>query len=399
MERLAITGLGLVSPIGIGRTAFQDALADPTAAREHAFGQAPTVLDPERVPDARGAEVWGFDARQYLGEKGLRNFDRLTKFFIVSAKLALEDAGLKRGGEHVVMDPAWVGICSATAYGSLDAITELNRVAELEDPRYLNPNRFPNTVINSPAGYVGIWEDLRAPNVTLVDGNCGALDAIITCETHLRMGRASAFLVGGGEVLSEPLYLAFRQLGVLAEQGRRCQPGDPNSGGMCIGEGAAYLCIEKAGEAEGRGAPILGEVVGYGSAFEPPESEAQLVHASARSVERAIRAALAEADVSADDIDVVAAAASGMARFDQAELQAVRSVLGDDVTVAVPKQILGETFGGAGALSMATVISWFQGGPVAPTIQGRAPQHPETVLVTAVGYYGNVSAAVLRRHS
>jgi 3-oxoacyl-(acyl-carrier-protein) synthase len=397
VEALAITGLGVVSPIGIGRERFVRALADYQAARTAAFAKTPEVLKPELIPNAVAAEVWGFDATEYLGKKGLRNFDRLTRFLIVAAKSALEDAGLKKDGVHLSIQGDRVGVCSATAYGSLDSITELMMVSELEDARYLNPNRFPNTVINAAAAYVSIWEDLRAPNTTVVDGNCGALDAVLTCETHLINGRADAFLVGGGEILSEPLYLAFRRLGVLAEGAAVYAPGQPDSAGMRLGEGAAYLCIERVDEAKARGAAIRGEIVGYGNAFEPPASEAVLVYASQVAIERAIRMALQDASLKPSDIDAVCVSANGMQAFDRAELDAVSNVLGTDVARVASKSIFGESLGASGALGMATVLAWFEGAKPGPVIGGSLRGQPSCALVITVGFYGNASAVIMRR--
>ena len=109
-------------------------------------------------------------------------------------------------------------------------------------------------------------------------------------------GRADAFLVGGGEVLSEPLYLAFRKLGTLAEGDERFAPGAPDSEGMRLGEGAVYLVVERLGRGrEARRASATRSIIGYGNTFEPPESEASVVHASPRSVQRTIEMALEDA--------------------------------------------------------------------------------------------------------
>jgi 3-oxoacyl-(acyl-carrier-protein) synthase len=397
VKPLAITGVGVVSPIGTGMEAFSRGLGDHETLGLSAFRHESGVLDADNLPGSVVAEAWDFDPTEHLGKKGLRNFDRLTCFLLVGAKLALEEAGLKQDGEHRVYGGDRVGLCSATAYGSLEAINEIVRVAELEDPRFLNPNRFPNTVINSAAGYVSIREDLRAPNVTVVDGNCGALDAVLTAETHLLNRRADAFLVGGGEVLSEPLYLAFRKLQALAEGERFYRPGHPDSEGMRMGEGAAYLCMEDAEAAAARDANVLGRVVGYGNAFEPPESEAVLVHASERAVERAIQMALKDADLPADAIDVACSSVNGMRSFDAAELDAVTATLGERTAVAAPKTLFGETFGAGGALGLASAVAWLSGARVGPMVRGAAPERPAHVLTLAVGFYGNVSAVIVSR--
>lgn len=396
MNPLAITGLGVVSPLGIGDDAWRASLRTPDEARRRAFGE-PTVLSKEKCAGARAAEVWGFDAAEYLGDKGLRNFDRLTKFLIVAARLALVDSGLKKDGAFVALRPEAVGIVSSTAYGSLDAITELNLVAELEDPRYINPARFPNTVVNAAAGYVSIWEELRAPNVTIVDGNCGALDAVITSETHLAHARGECFLVGGGEVLSDPLYLGFRKLEVLAESDEAWRPGEPSSRGMRMGEGAAYVVTEQLAAARARGARVRAQIVGYGTAFEPPESEALIVNASERAIASAVRSALADGRVEAKDVDCVCASVGGIPQIDGPELAALERVL-PGVAVAAPKMLTGETFGAGGAFGIAAALAWMDGVPPGPLLRGSsAPREVRTVVVTAVGYYGNVSVVVLRR--
>ena len=116
----------------------------------------------------------GFDAAKYLGDKGLRSLDRLTKLLVVAARLALHDCGLKKDGAvRPLLAGARRDSVVSNAYGSLEAITELDRVALLEDARYINPSQFPLTVSNSAAGYASIWEDLRALNVSVSDGNCG----------------------------------------------------------------------------------------------------------------------------------------------------------------------------------------------------------------------------------
>ena len=395
MRPLAITGIGLVSPLGVGFPAFCEAMDNPEVRSGSAFRNASTVLPVETIPDPLLAEAWGFDPTPFLGSKGLRNHDRLTLFMLVAAKQALEDSGLKRDGSHVVYGAERVGVCSATAYGALDSINELVQVAELQDPRFVNPNRFPNTVMNSAAGYVSIWEDLRAPNVTVVDGNCGALDAVLTCETHLANNRADAFVVGGAEVLSEPLYLAYRKLETLAEGSRTYHPGFDDGQGMRLGEGAAYLIIERVADAEKRGAKTCARVIGYGNAFEPPESEAVLVHASQRAIERTIEMALQDAGLGPADIDLVSASTSGMSVFDRAEFRAIESVLGVNVAVAAPKTLYGETFGASGALGTAAALAWLAGTPVWPVVRGRVSSRPKHVLVLTVGFYGNVSAIIL----
>jgi 3-oxoacyl-(acyl-carrier-protein) synthase len=371
---LAITGLGVVSPVGTGKEAFFDALLANDTAR--AFAETPTVVTPAAAVGLRVAEVWGFDPSTHLGAKGHRSFDRLTKLLVVAGKLALEDAGVKADGKFASYAPNEVGVCSATAYGSLEEITELNRVAELEDPRYINPNRFPNTVINSAAGYVSIWEELRGPNTTLANGNVGALDGIVHAATHIAEGRSRAFVVGGGEALSDTLLTAVRLLGP--------------SPGFAVAEGAVFVVVEHADSARARDARVLARVLGYGSAFVPPEREAQLYHLSPSAVAFAIGDALAEAGLEKDAIDGVVLGTSGLPAFDDAEREGVLEALGHMPETLTPKAIVGETFGGSGGFAMATSIAWLSG--VQLTKRAAPPKH---VIALAVGYHGNATAVVL----
>lgn len=388
MKPRAVTGFGIASPLGVGRGAFVEGLRAGTrpAAKE---GQL---------------EVPGFDPAKYLGDKGLRSLDRLTKLLIVTAKLALHDARLKRDGAWAALSPEQVGLVVSNAYGSLEATVELDRVATLEDARYINPSRFPLTVSNSAAGYVSIWEELRALNVSVSDGNCGALDAVACADVFLEQGRAQALLVGGAEAASEALLLAFQMLGAVGE-------GAPSGGATpaaSLGEGAALLAVELGESAKARGATVLGEIVGYGTAFEPPERDTTLLHPSPDALVRAIADALADAGLAAKDVDLVVSGVSGVRAFDEAELLGIsRALPAGDVAVLAPKLALGETLGAGGAMAVAAALTFLgapsatpPAPPVTPAaslrVRGTLRTAPRTALVTSVGYYGNASALVIR---
>jgi len=384
VKPLALTGLGIVSAIGIGREAFFRAMHAPLPLAKQP-ARAVETLDATRYPDARVAEVPTFDPAKYLGDKGLRSLDRLTKLLVVAARLAIHDAGFKKDGAYVSSSPERVGLCCSNAYGSLEAITELDRVAKLEDARYINPAKFPNTVANSASGYVSIWEDLRAFNVSVSDGNCGALDAAACAEVYLETGRADAVLVGGGEALSEALYLAFYKLGAFDEASSR------------LGEGAALLAMEPLELAHKRGAHVRAELTGYGTSFVAPEGASGLIHASADAMERAIASAIVDAKVEARNVDVVASGISGLQAFDARELDAIDRVLGKRVVVAAPKALLGETLGAGGGMGMAAALAWLDGAPPATIVRGELSTDVRTVLVTSMGFYGNASAVIVRR--
>lgn len=370
MNPRAVTGIGVVSPLGTGRAAFLEAVRDGARAS---------------VTDGR-AEVPAFDPTKVLGDKGLRGLDRLTKLLIVASREALHDAGLKKDGKWSAGAGDDVGIVVSNAYGSLEAITELDRVSILEDARYINPSRFPLTVANSAAGYTSIWEDIRAANVSVSDGNCGGLDAAACADVLLAQRRARAVLVGGAEPLSDALHLAFQRIGAVGEK-------------AFLGEGAAVLALEPTELARERSAQVLAEVVGYGTAFEAPPREASLLHPSSDAMERAIAEALADAGVAPEAVDVVVSGVSGLRVFDEAELVAIGRALGKDCCVLGPKLAMGETLGGGGAFGMLYALAILREAPRAPAayaVRGTIRTAPRTALVTSMGYYGNASAVVMR---
>jgi len=397
-----VTGLGIACALGTGAESFFRGLAD--ARRLSALPpSAITSFDVSKYPDARIVEVPGFDPTKYLGDKGLRTLDRLTKLLVVAARLCLHDAGFKKDNQWTSLAPERVGVVCSNAYGSLEAITELDRVAKLEDARYINPAKFPNTVSNSASGYVSIWEDLRALNVSVSDGNCGGLDAVACADIFLETARADAILTGGGEAMSEALFLAFQKLGVL---GPVSASSDRTTNGTAtndtrLGEAAAFLALEVPEVARARGARVLAEVVGYGTAFFAPE-ESALVFPSREATRRAVTTALADAGLANGDVDLVVSSVAGLPQFDDEELAAIRSVLPDAAVVA-PKLAVGETLGAGGAIGMAASLGWLGGTPVANelVVGGTlaAGRRVRSVVVTSIGYYGNASAVVMRAPS
>ena len=168
-RRASSPASGSASALGIGREAFFRALdGAPRASRRAARSPIESFDASKYDGRARSPRCRDFDATKYLGDKGLRTLDRLTKLLVVAARLGAARRGLQEGQRVRPRSRRSASAsCCSNAYGSLEAITELDRVAKLEDARYINPAKFPNTVANSASGYVSIWEDLRALNVSV----------------------------------------------------------------------------------------------------------------------------------------------------------------------------------------------------------------------------------------
>ena len=194
--------------------------------------------------------------------------------------------------------------------------------------------------------------------------------------------------MGGAEAASEALFVAFHRIGML-------------EAGAILGEGAAMFAVEREDFAKKRGARPLAELVGFGTAFDAPENETQMIFASADAIERAVAGALEDAKVRPSEVDLVASGLAGLKSFDTAELEAIRRVLGEQVPIATPKVLLGETLGAGGAMALACVIGWIYGIPIAPSVMLNTanPGPVRCALVTTMGYYGNASAVVVRAPS
>ena len=149
--------------------------------------------------------------------------------------------------------------------------------------------------------------------------------------------------------------------------------------------------------AKARRAKIYGELIGYGTAFDAPEGEGRLVHASRRSVKRALTAALRDAELDASEIDLICSAESGVRRMDAAERAGLAEVFAPDLPTVATKRIWGETFGAACAFSLAASLGWLAGNAPGPLVRGRQTREIRHVVIMAMGYYGNVSALIVRK--
>ena len=375
---IAIIGLSAIHPYGVGLEPLREGLIGRGSLA------SPSLLPADEFPDARTNEIPDWDPNRYLGAKGHRHFDRLTRFLASAAQLALNSAGLREGGAYSGGDPAKVALLSATAFGSLDEITEQNRIAELEDPRYINPTRFPNTVINAAAGYVSIREGFTGPNATLVNGRTGFLSALSLARGFIEAGEVQRALVGGGEVISDALYLGLELSG-----GFTVEPE------LRLGEGAGFFVLEEAAEAEARGATILARLLGERSAYEPPEDEEALYQPSALAVSRALRGALADAGL--ERVDAVVLSGHGFGVYREAEREGARAILGASIPILDPGADLGEAFAASPIFALSAAALLFHDAELRQHLALSSEAPPETLAFITLGHEGHAGALILER--
>jgi len=352
-KRIVITGVGVVASNGIGKDAFWQALKDGKTGIKEV-----SLFETTSMKTKLAGEIKDFDAKVYLGEKGLRLLDRSTKLVNVASKLALDDAGFVVTDENTDQ----VGVVLGTTLGSVWSISEFDKQALREGPRYVNPALFPNTVINSPASQVSIRFGIKGFNTTIATGFTSSLDSLKYACDFIQWGRAKAVLVGGVEELCIQTYLGFYKLKFLSgsndETGIELScPFDKRRNGIILGEGSVMVLIEDLESAKARGAKIYAEIRSIGYAFDP--FRVNKYNRRGPGIRKALAEALNEAELSPKDIDYISANANSTKEADLIETEAIKDVFGDTsakIPVSSIKSQIGETFSASGAMQMAAGV-------------------------------------------
>lgn len=401
-KKVVVTGIGVLSPIGIGRERYVDGLL---TGRTGFSGIS--LFDTAPYSVGRGGEIRDFDPVQFLGKKGLRTLDRSTRLLLAASLLALEDSGLSVTEDNTRS----TGVAVGATFGSLHSISQFDREGLTEGPRYVNPSFFPNTVINSPASQVSIRLKIKGFNTTISTGFCSGLDALSYAADFISLGRAEVVLAGAVEELCEETFRGFHDVGWLSGGGGSeplsC-PFDARRDGIVLSEGATVLVLEDLQHALQRGAEIIAVVRGCGNSFDP-SADRGFNHGGAGLVS-AMKAALEAASCAPEDVGLISASANSTKGLDRMEAKAIGEVFGQRaVPVSAIKSMLGEAFSAGGGLSLAAAACAIKEGFMPPTVNYRERdpgcdldivtetrrERVDNVLVTASDPYGFNSAALL----
>ena len=365
-KRIVITGIGVLASNAIGKDSFWQALQDGKSGIKPV-----TLFDTSTTRAKTAGEISDFKAETFLGEKGLRTFDRSTKLVLSAAKLALDDAGFKYPLDEDLSQRT--GVSLGSTLGSVWSISEFDKQGLREGPRSVNPALFPNTVINAPASQISIKFNIKGFNTTISTGFAASLDAIDYAANFIKMYDYDVVLSGGVEELCIQTFLGFHKIGHLAgsREGKsevNC-PFDKRRNGIALGEGASIIILENYEHAKNRGANIYGEILGYGSSFDPKSRN--IYSPKAEGAVRSITFALEDAKVNKDEIDYISASANSTLDCDVMETRAVEKVFGDkakDIPMSSIKSMIGDTFSSSGAMSLASVVGSFIKEYLPPTI-------------------------------
>jgi 3-oxoacyl-[acyl-carrier-protein] synthase II len=402
MTRVAITGIGVITPVGSGRRQCWEALLAGSSGI-----RTVTSFDTSRFPVHLGAEVTGFDPARHLRRLKASTTGRASQFAAAAARMALLDAGLDLDD----IDKNRTGVSMGTTSGEPLFVEQYNDIRKAEGVEAIPGDilaRYPCHVIPT---YVAIEVGVRGPCLMIPTACAAGNYAIGYGFDAIRAGRADTMLAGGVDAFSRITYMGFARLGAIAPD--RCQPFDRDRKGMIPGEGAAVLVLEQLPAARARGAHIYAEVLGYGVSCDSYHMTA--AHPEGDGAIRAMQAALRESGVSASEVDYISAHGTGTPTNDRVESLAVRKLFGKKAP-AVPmssiKSMIGHTMGAASAIEAAVCALALDSGWVPPTMNFEQPDpevdldyvpnrarkiHPRLVLNNAYAFGGNNASLCLTR--
>lgn len=363
-KKIAITGIGVISPIGIGKEQYWKSLKDGKSS----FVPI-TLFDTKDLKVNIGGEVVNFNAKEILPDLSLRDIDRASIFLACATRLALDDAGLKINEANTKQ----TGIVTGTTFGSLFSISEFDKEAVRDGPEFVNPSVFPSTVGNSPSSRAAIIFKVKGMNATISTGMCAALDAVDYSVDFMELDRVKTIIAAAVEVLSPQVYLGFYKLNYLAGLKTNSQilscPFDKRRNGIVISEGATAVIMEDVDIASERKAKIYAQVLGVGSSFD----SARYYTYNPRGVgmKEAMNLALLDARVSPQDIDCIFANANSTIDADLIETEAIKEVFGNyasNIPVTAIKSIVGESYSVSGGMSLAAACGALNEGFIPPTM-------------------------------
>jgi 3-oxoacyl-[acyl-carrier-protein] synthase II len=344
-RRVVVTGIGLVSSLGIGTTVNWDALVAGTSG----VGQV-TRFDVTRHAARIAAEVKGFDPLQWIDRKDVKKMDVFIQYAVAASQFAMDDAGLAITPSNATD----VGVSIGSGIGGFGMIEREHEAMLDGGPRKISPFFIPSTIINLAAGQVSIRFGAKGPNLATCTACSASAHALGESFEIIRRGDAVAMIAGGSEAAVTPMGLGgFAALRALStrndDPARASRPFDRDRDGFVIGEGAGLLVLEELEHARERGARIYAEVVGYGMT-----ADAYHITAPAEDGDggvRVMRMALKKAKVRPDEVDYINAHGTSTPFNDRLETLAIKQCFGDHarvLAVSSTKSMTGHLLGGAG---------------------------------------------------
>ncbi len=366
-QRVVITGLGIFTGNGHGKEEFWASLRSGKVGYNTV-----TLFDASELKVNQAAEVSDFDPKKYMGMKGLRTLDRSVKLLVSASKLAVADSGFEITDENADQ----LGVSVGTTLGSIKSIAEFDLTTLNEGPRYTNPALFPNTVINSPASQVSIWNNIKGFNTTISSGFTASLDAMQYAYDFIQLDRAKIVFSGSIEEMNYYTFYAFHTLEFMSgsregESFVNC-PFDKRRNGITFGEAAGLVAMEDYDHAKARAANIMAEVLGFGTCFDP--FKIHKYNPRGTGLKKAMCLALEDANLDPKDIDCIFANANSTVAADKIETEAIKEVFGNyakNIPVTAVKSMTGECYSASGMVQAAAALGALTNDFIPPTVNCR----------------------------
>jgi len=374
--RIVVTGIGVITPIGIGKEAFWNNLVNGVSGIRRI-----TRFDTSDYPTKIAGEVQDFEPEKFIDKRDARRMDRFTQFAVAAARMAIEDAKLDMSSE----DPYRVAVVAGSGIGGIETyVTEFEKLCSF-GPRRISPTFIPMMISNIAAGQISILFGAKGPNLSVVTACATSSHAIGEAVRIIKSGDADVAIAGGSEASIVPLavagFCANRALSTRNDVPEEAScPFDKRRDGFVMSEGAAILILETLEHARARGAEIYAELCGVGMTADAYHIVAP--DPSGQGAAAAIRKALAMSGLRPEDVDYVNAHGTSTPLGDKAETLAIKLAFGDHaykLKVSSNKSVLGHMLGAAGAAEAAATVLTIKEQIIPPTINYVEPD-PECDL-------------------
>ncbi|HLW59377.1 MAG TPA: beta-ketoacyl-ACP synthase II [bacterium] len=408
-KRVALTGIGVITPIGIGKDAFWTGLMEGRSGVRRL-----TAFDPSPYETQIAGEIREFDPAQYMERKEVRRNDRFVQFAMAATRLALDDAGFAITPQNAER----VGVIIGSGIGGAKTWEEQHQVLLERGPGRVSAFFVPMIIINMASGIVSIATGAKGPNVSVVSACATSGHAIGDAFRTIQRDDAAAMICGGSEAALTPLSLAgFCTMKAMStrndEPERAVRPFDAERDGFVMGEGAGIVLLEEWDQAERRGAHIYAEVVGYGASADAfhitqPDPEGD-------GAARAMQLALKDAKLDPTQIGYINAHGTSTIYNDRFETVAIKRVFGKDahrVPISSTKSMTSHLLGAAGGVEAITCALAIEREMLPPTINYEVPDpqcdldyipntpraaRVDVAMSNAFGFGGHNAILVLRR--
>lgn len=406
-RRVAVTGIGLITPLGLSNKETWDAICNGRSG----------VKNVERfdVTDHKtkiGGEIKDFNPEDFMNPKEARRTDRFIQYAVASTKLAIEDSGLEITEE---LSPQ-VGTLIGTGIGGMDTFRDTVIQLEAKGPGRLSPFSIPNIITNLAAGHVSITFNAKGPNCSTTTACAASAHAIGYAMIAIQRGDADVMIAGGTEAPINPLsYGGFNAMRALSTNNEDPQgasrPFDKDRDGFIIGEGSGMLILEELEFAKKRGAKIYAELIGFGMSSDASHITAPSLDGPVRCMQSAIK----NAGINPEEIDYINAHGTSTELNDANETKAIKKIIGEkayQTPVSSTKSMTGHLLGAAGGIEASFSVLAIDQGILPPTINYTTPDSEcdldyvpneardakiTTVLSNSFGFGGTNGTLIFRK--